>query len=167
MTGARRSKTDKGNAGASAYDRALRQLARREQSRHELGQKLQRHGHDVNEIDAALSQLRDDGYQSDARFAEMLVRSRIAQGYGPQRIRAELRSHAVDESLVGSALGDDATDWLALARAQMRRRYAGEPPADFAERARRAQFLLRRGFDPATVRASTRADVDDNGPPDD
>lgn len=151
----------------SAYDRALRQLARREQSRHELRQKLQKHGYGADEIDAALSRLHDDGYQSEARFAGMLARARIAQGYGPQRIRAELRSHAVDGSLVDAALGDGDTDWLALARAQLHRRYASEPAPDFAERARRAQFLLRRGFDPATVRACTRADVDDSGPPDD
>lgn len=164
---ARPDKSGVTRAEASAYDRALRQLARREQSRHELQQGLQRRGFGAGEVIAALDRLRDEGYQSDARFAAMLARTRIAQGYGPARIRAELHSHALDAALLDAVLTDNETDWVAMARAQLRRRYTGAPPAAFAERARRAQFLLRRGFDQATVRASTRAECDDDGRPED
>ena len=57
-----------------------------------------------------------------------------------------------------------AIDWTRLASGQLLRRFGGGHAADRAERAKRAGFLLRRGFDPATVRAVTRAEVDDPGP---
>lgn len=144
----------------SAYDRALRLLARREQSGHELAQSLSKRGHDSEEISVALARLREDGYQSDRRFAEMLARTRISQGYGPQRIRAELRSHALDDDLTSELCANADADWTASARAQLHRRYGDKPAMEFAERARRAQFLLRRGFDAATVSVVTRAEID-------
>jgi regulatory protein len=52
-------------------------------------------------------------------------------------------------------------DWADIAAAQLRRRYGSIGASDPAERARRAQFLLRRGFPAATVRDATHADVDD------
>ena len=145
---------------SSAYDKALGMLARREHSRRELRTRLDRVGYDEDEATAALDRLDAQHYQSDERFAAMLVRSRIAQGYGPARIRAELGSHGVDDALVRDALEAAEVDWDALAAAQLRRRYGRKAVADARERARRAQFLLRRGFAAATVRAVTRAEAD-------
>ena len=42
-------------------------------------------------------------------------------------------------------------------RNQLRRRY-GKPASNLAERVKRANFLLRRGFDAATVQSATRAE---------
>ncbi|GAP65887.1 regulatory protein RecX [Mizugakiibacter sediminis] len=146
----------------SAYDRALGWLARREQSRRELRARLDRSGYDEDETEAALDRLGRAQYQSDERFAEMLVRTRVAQGYGPRRIRAELRTHAIPEPTIRALLAQAEVDWAALAQQLLRRRY-GRPAGDRAERDRRAQFLLRRGFDAATVRTVTHVDVDDAG----
>jgi regulatory protein len=144
----------------SAYDKALGMLARREHSRRELRTRLDRVGYDEDEAVAALDRLGDQQYQSDDRFAGMLVRSRISQGYGPARIRAELRSHGVVDALVRASLEAADVDWDALAAAQLRRRYGGRAAIDARERARRVQFLLRRGFAAATVRAVIQAEVD-------
>ncbi|RAP57605.1 regulatory protein RecX [Oleiagrimonas sp. MCCC 1A03011] len=155
----RRKKTDKPRR--SAYDKALALLARREQSRHELQERLLRDGYARDEAREALDHLAEDGYQDDARFAEMMVRSRILNGYGPRRIRAELRTHRIGDAQVERQLAEAEVDWLASARTQLHRRYGESPVSDYAERAKRAQFLLRRGFDAATVNSVTRADVDD------
>jgi regulatory protein len=158
----RRGRKDKGDKPRrSAYDKALALLARREQSRRELHDRLLRDGYARDEVGEALDRLAADGYQDDVRFAEMMVRSRIAHGYGPRRIRAELRTHGIDDARIERQLEQAEVDWRAEARAQMRRRYGDHPAADYAERAKRAQFLLRRGFDAATVNSVTRADVDD------
>ena len=37
-------------------------------------------------------------YQSDERFAEMLIRSRLARGQGSLRIQQELATHSIDAS---------------------------------------------------------------------
>jgi regulatory protein len=144
----------------SVYDKALGLLARREHSSRELKGKLLARGHDKGEADAAIGQLKDQRYQSDERFAASLARQRSGQGYGPRRIEAELKSHGLGDAAIRAVLAELDLDWTALAAAQLRRRHGADAPADADERARRAAFLLRRGFDPATVRAVTRAEVD-------
>ncbi len=146
-----------------AYASGLGLLGRREHSARELKAKLSRKGHAKEEVSSAIGRLRDKSYQSDDRFGHTIARTRIAQGYGPARIRAELRSHGLAEPAIRSAIDAADADWTAIASVQLRRRYGAKPAPDAAERGRRAQFLLRRGFDPATVRAVTRAEIDDPG----
>ncbi|MEI7036223.1 regulatory protein RecX [Fulvimonas yonginensis] len=145
----------------SAYDKALGLLARREHSRRELELKLRHGGYDAEEAGAAVERLGEQRYQDDDRFAEVLVRSRASQGYGPQRIRAELKSHGVPDGRIRELLDAAGVDWEASAADQLRRRYGARSSREPAERARRAQFLLRRGFAAATVRRVTHAEVDD------
>ncbi|WP_266168089.1 regulatory protein RecX [Dyella subtropica] len=147
----------------SAYDKALGLLARREHSRRELKRKLNQGGYAGNEATDALDRLGEQHYQDDDRFAEMLVRSRAAQGYGPLRLRAELKSHGLSDARIRQLLDEADVDWAESAAAQLRRRYGTVAVADPAERARRAQFLLRRGFPAATVRGLTHAEVDELG----
>ncbi|MCQ4163248.1 RecX family transcriptional regulator [Tahibacter harae] len=147
----------------SAYGKALGLLSRREHSGRELKRKLARTGYSPDETAEALGRLQEQSFQSDGRFAGLLVRSRVAQGQGPRRIRAELRSHGIDDAAAQQALIEEGADWLALARQIYRRRYGAGAAADRQETQRRAAFLLRRGFDAATVRAITHADdVDDS-----
>jgi regulatory protein len=146
---------------ASAYHKALGLLARREHSRRELRQKLDRNGYASDEAAEALDRLGEQHYQDDDRFAEVLIRNRAAQGYGPMRLRAELKSHGLSDARIRSLLDAAQIDWVDSATAQLRRRYGSAGTSDPAERARRAQFLLRRGFPAATVRDVTHADVDD------
>lgn len=145
----------------SAYDKALGLLARREHSRKELKTKLRQGGYDGDETTTALDRLGEQHYQDDDRFAEVLLRSRIAQGYGPLRLRIELKSHGVADARIRELMEEADADWDALAAALLRRRYGSAGSADYGERARRAQFLLRRGFPAATVRSVTHADVDE------
>ncbi|MBS0382505.1 MAG: regulatory protein RecX [Proteobacteria bacterium] len=159
----RRKSSNDGNA-RSAYDRALGMLARREYSQRELRTRLERAGCDENESKGALERLCDQHYQDDDRFGEMIVRARVGQGYGPDRIRAELRSHGLPDAAIRILLDAADADWPALARAQLRKKYGAKPAADHAERGKRAAFLLRRGFAAATVRIVTHSDV---GTPDD
>ncbi|WP_395680887.1 regulatory protein RecX [Dokdonella sp.] len=147
----------------SVYDKALGLLARREHSARELKTKLALRGHQADEAAPVIEQLKQRQYQSDDRFAMSLARRRAAQGYGPRRIQAELKSHGMTDATVREAVAGVDVDWAAIASAQLRRRHGSVAAADHEERAARAGFLLRRGFDPATVRAVTRAEVDDPG----
>ena len=147
----------RGDEAISAYDKALGLLARREHSARELKSKLARKGLDAGESAEALKDLRAKDYQSDARFGEMLVRTRIAGGYGPRWILAELRQHGIAEDEAQAALGAAGVDWSAQACDLLRRRYGNKRAATLAERAKRAAFLMRRGFDAHTVQSITRA----------
>ncbi|MBK7012354.1 MAG: RecX family transcriptional regulator [Xanthomonadales bacterium] len=57
--------------------------------------KLDRSGFSRDESATAIDALKKQAYQSDERFAELLARSRAANGYGPRRIFAELKSHGI------------------------------------------------------------------------
>ena len=155
-----RSKSSNDGNERSAYDRALGMLARRECSQRELRTRLQHAGCDEGESKGAIERLHDQHYQDDGRFGEMIVRARVGQGYGPDRIRAELRSHGLPDPAIRALLDAAEADWPALARAQLRKKYGGKPPVDHVERGKRAAFLLRRGFAAATVRIVTHSDVE-------
>jgi regulatory protein len=134
------------------YRQALGLLVRREHSRTELQRKLRARGADPVESAAALDTLRGQGYQDDARFAEMLIRTRIGGGYGPLHIRAELGTHGLDAEVAQQALLDAEPDWPALALQALQRRYGARASRDRAETVKRGQFLQRRGFDAASIR---------------
>ena len=148
----------------SVYDKALGLLARREHSARELKTKLAQRGHAADEAGVAIDRLKDQQYQSDDRFGGSLARRRAAQGYGPRRIEAELKSHSLADATIRAVIAALDIDWMTSAAAQLRRHYGAKAPADREERAKRAGFLLRRGFDAATVRDVTRADIGDPGP---
>lgn len=143
----------------SARERALGLLARREHSARELAGKLGARGHPRAEVAEAIEQLAAAGHQCDERFAGSLARLRSGAGYGPRRIEAELRTHGLPAAVIAAALEALEMDWTALALRELERRHGQAPPEDAAARARRAAFLLRRGFDPATVHAVNRPEA--------
>ena len=153
---ARRS-PEKKTTELSAYEKALSLLARREHSARELKSKLERRGFEAAENPEAIERLRSKDFQNDDRFGEMLVRSRIEGGYGPRWIMAELRTHGVAENRARELIDAAEPDWPAVIRRQLQRRYGSKPSSNLAERSKRAAFLLRRGFDAATVAVVTRA----------
>lgn len=140
------------------YNKGIELLARREHSARELKSKLARRGIEKNEVDAVLSTLQSKDFQNDARFGEMLVRTRIESGYGARWIIAELKTHGIAETKARELIDAAEPDWPSIVRNQIRRRYGGKWPTNLAERVKRANFLLRRGFDAATVQSATRAE---------
>lgn len=136
------------------YQKALGLLVRREHSRRELKRKLGHRGADPAQSEDALDRLAESGYQDDDRFARALARTRAAAGYGPQRIRAELGTHALTAEQIAVALDACETDWPAAARELVARRYPGAKLADPKHRRKAIEFLLRRGFDHASAYAA-------------
>jgi regulatory protein len=135
----------------NAYEKGIELLARREHSARELKSKLARRGIEKDEADAVLTTLQSKDFQNDARFGEMLVRTRIESGYGPRWIVAELKTHGIAEAKARALIEAAEPDWSVIVRDRLQRRF-GRKPANLAERVKRANFLLRRGFDAATVR---------------
>ena len=140
---------------ATAMQRALGLLTRREHSRKELTRKLVSRGVDAAEVEAAVDKLAGAGWQDDRRFAESLVRSRAANGYGPLHIRAELGTHDLPADVRQSALDDFEGDWTEIARDLVERRFARIEDPRLRER-KAGDYLLRRGFPSDVVRAATR-----------
>ncbi|MDX1451833.1 MAG: regulatory protein RecX [Oleiphilaceae bacterium] len=131
----------------SLYQRAVAMLAKREHSRVELKQKLSRNTSDVAMIEQVLTALQADNYQSDERFAESLVRSRVARGKGPLFVVQELRQHGLTDALIEQSLAQAEVDWFAMAAEVRARRFGpGDTHADFKAKAKQMRFLAQRGF---------------------
>ncbi|QTF92298.1 regulatory protein RecX [Halomonas sp. BM-2019] len=155
------------NREASPRDDAIRLLARREHSRAELAGRLAARGHEPAAVDPCLDALAEEGLQSDARFAESFLRSRILRGQGPLKIRAELERRGIDREPARAAFAtlaeEEGVDWFALAGETLARRFAG--PGDTPrERARRERFLAGRGFDFEQVRHALAHAWDEDAP---
>lgn len=135
-----------------ARRRALGLIARREHSRAELLAKLVRSGHGRAEAERAVEELADRGLVSDARFAEVFIRSHIERGAGPLRIRRDLEARGVESSLVGRWLEPDDEEWETRARGAREKRFGAALPAGRSEAVRQARFLLGRGFTRRQVR---------------
>ncbi|CAN5352703.1 recombination regulator RecX [soil metagenome] len=128
-------------------------LARREHSLVELRKKLLARGFEPSVVNVSLRSLESDGLVSDARFAESFVRSRIARGQGPVRIRLALRERGVPEDDIEDQLAACGVDWNELADRVRRKRF-GPPPEDVRARSRQARFLQYRGFTSDQIHAA-------------
>jgi regulatory protein len=139
-------------------DRALRLLARREHSALELKRKLLQRGYSPELIEPALSGLAAEGLLSETRYAAEWVRSRIARGQGPAKIRAELRHQGLADEQIRQALAAAGADWARLAAEIRRKRFGATLPASLAERARQTRFLESRGFAAEHIRHALGAE---------
>src|SRR5512147_2833844 len=87
----------------SLLARALGYLARREHSRAELARKLAPHADSAEQLTSLLAVLEAKNLLSEARFVEVLARSRGAR-FGAARIRQELRAHQIEDELAKPAV---------------------------------------------------------------
>jgi regulatory protein len=126
---------------------AMDLLARREHTRKELARKLSKKFRAVPEIvEEELDKLKAEDLQSDARLAEVFIRSRVSRGQGPVKIKMELKGKGVDDETLGLAFETCEVDWFALVAQVARKRFGESAPSDVKERARRGRFLQQRGF---------------------
>ncbi|WP_454830130.1 recombination regulator RecX [Pseudoxanthomonas wuyuanensis] len=151
----------RGQQEQTPIQRALGLLTRREHSRKELTRKLTVRGVAQEDADAAVERLAGDGWQSDVRFAELLVRSRVAGGYGPLRIRAELATHGLDRDAIAVAMDSFDGDWTETACDLVRRRFGPGSLVDAGLRRKAADLLTRRGFDGDSIRAALHGAAQD------
>ena len=122
-------------------------LARREHSRLELYQKLKKKRFEPSIINAELDKLSNEDLQSDERFAEAFLRSRIEKGKGPNTILSELLQRGVDELLASNIL-DSITEgqWCEMAYQTMNKKLGNESELDYDKQLKLMKFLNYRGF---------------------
>ena len=134
----------------SLKGRALRLLAGREHSRKELERKLAQHETEPGQLQAALDELQAKGFIDEQRVVDSLVHRRAGR-LGAARIRQELQAKGVDTERVAAAVAGLRATELERARDVWRRKF-GVVPADAAQRAKQARFLIARGFSAESVR---------------
>jgi regulatory protein len=138
----------------SSYAYAIALLARRDFSSGELSRKLAERGYLELAIGPVVEELLASNKLNDERYSQNLVAYRARRGHGPARIRNELKTSGLGRSTIDDAVkGEEAPDFLALARSVRARKFGPEIPTDRKERARQARFLQYRGFSTDHIRA--------------
>ncbi len=149
---------DRFSCAKEARKKAMDFLARREYGQAELTRKLIDKGFGPDVAEQAIQKLAGEGLQSDARFAESFVQSRINQGKGPVRIRLDLVQRGISDAAIENALEEADADWFQMARDIRARKFGGARPSDFKEKARQMRFLQYRGFEQGHIQAAVGSD---------
>ncbi len=145
-------------AAQKMRNKALRLLTTREHSREELMRKLvqakARHAkraeeeHDrhlaKDDIEKLVDDLAAQGWQSDERYAEAMVRRLTGQA-SKRFIVEKLAQAGINKEAAQLAVEAIDADDFGIAQSLWNRRY-GDPPANDKERQRHIRFLLSRGF---------------------
>lgn len=131
---------------SSALDSALNYLSRREYYRQELCSKLLKKGHPRTEVEALLNRLEKDGSLSDRRYLDAFIYAKQRKLYGPQWIRAQLRSKGFTSEAIEQALEDCEADWQDNLKRCYDKKCAGQQPADITGQRKVQSYLYRRGY---------------------
>jgi len=134
---------------------AMGLLARREHAKNELRRKLLRKGYDDSDIGSVLESLAAENLQSDERYIEVYVQSKVSRGFGPRYVLRELRQKGVSVEQVECYLQQANIDWFGQMQAVWKKKYS-HPPMDARASAQHSRFLLQRGFEPDSVRILIR-----------
>ena len=147
----------------AAYAEAVRLLARRPRSEHEVRRWLEQRKHSSADVDAVLTRLRARGYVDDAELALHFIVARAQRlGHGPRRLLHELERRGVKRSTAERAweraVDQGQLDPQGLLRTQLRRR-VGSSSSGLDERSYRRVYnaLLRAGFDSSEIKTALDA----------
>ena len=128
------------------YNKALDLISRREHSRYELMQKLnKRYPETRSLIEEVLDKLIVNNILDDERFAEMYINSRARKGFGPKKIEMELSSKHVESFIISSSL-EAYDNWIENAKKELLKKFKGIVPTDYQSKIKQKQFLFNRGF---------------------
>ena len=125
---------------------AMGMLAGREYLQSQLAEKLAKKFDNSAYIPEVLERLVEENLQSDHRFIEAFIRSRISRGQGETRIRLELKQRGANLGLVSQLLEEAEIDWYELAFQTATNKFGQSKPVDAKEKAKRMRFLQYRGY---------------------
>ncbi len=134
-------------------------LTRREYSKVDLIEKLALYAQNREEVIELVDELARENYQSDQRFAEMLLRSQIRKGKGPNSVKMALRAKSIDKQLLDQDIKE--VDWYEQAYQLKVKKYGIEVAKDPKIKAKQIRFLQYRGFEmDAIMKAIIRKEDD-------
>lgn len=132
--------------------KAADMIGSRALSKQELTRRLVKKGSGEADAQAAADWLEDIGAVDDAAYAAALARHYGQKGYGPARVREELRRRGVSRELWDSAL-EELPDPAEILDRLIQKKCRGEL-SDPREKKRISDALLRRGFSWSEVRSA-------------
>lgn len=148
----------------SEQERAFRKIERlachREQASEALRRRLTGEGFEAAAVDEALARAERCGLVDDCRYAEVLVRSRLAQGRGRRGIAAELAGLGIDAEVIAPLSNGSMEDGGEVERAlDLLHR---KPPRAKNRREAAYRRLIQKGFAADIAVTAARLWCDEN-----
>jgi len=104
-------------------------------------------------LEQVLDQLQQAGLQSDERFTEAFIESRMRKGQGPVRIRQELKERGIGSALIDRQLEIFEDEWRTLLEQVHDAKFGSARTRESRELAKRVRFLEYRGFPGEMIRS--------------
>jgi len=147
---------------AACFQKAVELLSFRPHFRRELERKLGRRGFEAEAVDEALDRLQDRGYLDDLGCARGWAAGSLQRkGFGPQRMRAELKRRGAPGEVVEVVIAERFPDGdlePALEAAKRWRARGGDG------RAALARHLSRKGFSEHAIVEALSTSGESEGP---
>lgn len=146
-----------------AHERALAIVGYRERSARELEKRLTDDGYPPGISRAIVDRFVELRFIDDERFAGMLARTRAGAGFGPSRVRDELRRKGVAPLIIDSVMAETfhEADTIDSARQVLR----GKVAKDRKERDKLVRKLVSRGFSVSVALSATEPHDQDSDDP--
>ena len=122
-------------------------LSIREHSKLELHNKLTQKGHDSIDIRDCIYEFSSKDIQSDTRFTEEFIRSKLKKNKGPRLVSSELTARGISDSLINKKISEISyQEWCnAALKALVKKLHGASVSIDNKDKI--YSFLISRGFD--------------------
>ena len=122
-------------------------LSIREHSKLELQNKLSQKGHDLDNIRDSLDEFSSKDIQSDIRFTEEFIRSKLKKNKGPRLISSELVSRGITDSIINKKISEISyQEWCTVAFLALKKKLNGSS-VSIEDKDKIYSFLISRGFE--------------------
>ena len=122
-------------------------LSIREHSKLELQNKLSQKGYDLDNIRDCIDEFSSKDIQSDIRFTEEFIRSKLKKNKGPRLISSELVSRGITDSIINKKISEISyQEWCTVAFLALKKKLNGSS-ISIEDKDKIYSFLISRGFE--------------------
>ena len=122
-------------------------LSIREHSKLELQNKLSQKGYDLSDIRECINEFSSKDIQSDIRFTEEFIRSKLKKNKGPRLISSELVSRGITDSIINKKISEISyQEWCTVAFLALKKKLNGSS-VSIEDKDKIYSFLISRGFE--------------------
>jgi regulatory protein len=122
-------------------------LSIREHSKLELQNKLSQKGHKLSDIRECIDEFSSKDVQSDIRFAEEFIRSKLKKNKGPRLISSELVTRGISDSIINIKISEISyQEWCQAALFALTKKLNASS-VSVEDKDKIYSFLISRGFE--------------------
>ena len=136
-------------------------LSIREHSKLELQNKLSQKGYDLSDIKECINEFSSKDVQSDIRFTEEFIRSKLKKNKGPRLISSELVIRGISDGIINKKISEISYhEWCKAAFLALNKKLNGSI-VSIEHKDKIYSFLISRGFDHKMIKYAINEQKDE------